>query len=244
MAKEETKNEKLELYIKDNLIDDVELNMLIANVSMKAAKEKYNIGFTSPELVLGFYGVVFNTIMEALLSKRSDYSEYKINIADVFEIGYTNFGDDDESEKIGGFCPYIYNLDNKKKDYSETDITSTSIDRCVQWNSKNIREQVKLIKDISVHAVKKLNDEINVPIGSNEVVFPLFVLIHEQMVSTLTLDMIDKQENEKEFNFISCYDVKVRKEENGTYTFGYKPNVTMKGSVKSDAINSQNLESE
>ena len=242
MAKEKTKNEKLEMYIKENLIDDVELNLLIAEVSKKAAFEKFNIDFTCPELVLGFYGVVFNTIMEVLLSKRSDNSEYKINIADVIEIGYTNFGDDDESEKIGGFCPYIYNLDNKKKDYSEVDVMASSIDRCVQWNSKNIREQSGLIKDVATLAVKNLHDEITVPIGNSEIIFPLFVLIHEQMVSTLTLTMIDENESEKEFNFISCYDVKVRKEEDGKYTFGYKPNVTMKGSVKSDAINSKNME--
>ena len=242
MAKEKTQNEKLEMYIKENLIDDVDLNLLIGDVAGKLAFDKFNIKFTSPELVLGFYGVAFNTIMEVLLSKRSDNSEYKINIADVIEIGYTNFGDDDESEKIGGFCPYIYNLDNKKKDYSEVDITATSVDRCVQWNSKNIREQIELIKEISTLAVKNLHDEIAVPVGNNEVIFPLFILIHEQMISTLTLTMIDQNEQEMDFNFISCYDVKVRKEEDGKYTFGYKPNVTMKGSVKSDAINSKNME--
>lgn len=233
---------KLEMHIKENLIDDVELNMTIAEVSMKLAKEKYNIGFTSPELILGYYSVVFDTIMETLLSKRSDFSEYKINIANIIEIGYTNYGDDDESEKIGGFCPYIYNLDNKKKDYSEVEENSSSLDRCIQWNSKNITEQVKLIKDISVAAVKNLNDIIDVPVDSHEIIMPLFILIHEQMVSTLTLTMIDSGEEEMDFNFVSCYEVKVRKEEGGSYSFGYKPNVTMKGNVKSDAINDANFE--
>ena len=67
MAKEKTKNEKLEMYIKENLIDDVDLNLLIGDVAGKLAFDKFNIRFTSPELVLGFYGVVFSTIMEVLL---------------------------------------------------------------------------------------------------------------------------------------------------------------------------------
>lgn len=239
MAK--TKNEKLELYIRDNLIEDVDLNLKIGEVAIEDAKRRYNIRFTSPELVLGFYGVVWNTFTRTLLSKREKFPEYKINIADVIEIGYTNFGDDGESEKVGSFCPYIYNSDSKKKDYTEVDDNTQSLDRCIQWNSKNIREQVELISDITTDAVKSLNDEISLPAGNREIIVPLFVLIHEAMVTTLTLDMIDSGEEEMEFNFISCYDLKIRKQEDG-YDFKFKPNVTMKGDVKSDAINNGNFE--
>ena len=37
MAKGKTKNEKLEMYIKENLIDDVDLNLLIADVAGKVS---------------------------------------------------------------------------------------------------------------------------------------------------------------------------------------------------------------
>ena len=111
MSKADKENVLLKNWYENTVVEDQEDCINIAGMATKECLRRWNIGIGSddePEMVLGFYSVVFATIIDELRNKRSDASEFAINIADVVEIGYDDSTDDGEQEKQGNFCPYIY----------------------------------------------------------------------------------------------------------------------------------------
>lgn len=228
-------NKLVQRWIDENIVDDVEDNYIIARLASEVIKKKFSSQFKSEELVLAFYGVVFESIMEVLLEKRNEYNSYNINIADRFEVGYTDADENEDMEKMGSFVPYIYDKKCGKKTYDNVEARPT-IEVCTNWLSQNNIDNIEIIKKISTVAVKNLDREINLQLSHWETVIPFFIMIHESMISYLELKQTESGEYEIFINFASCFDVFVRLNEDKEVTIEYCPTITSKLETKSDAI--------
>lgn len=233
MAKE--KNELIQRWADENLRDDIEDNNIVASMAMREISKKFRMVFGSENTVLAFYATVYNSIMEVLLSKREKKSEYDINIADRFVIGYSDAEENDDVEKMGSFVPHIFDLNSSKKSY-DSEETKTTLEACVEWCSRNVNECREVINDISSVALKKLKDDIGLNFDHNEIPIPLFVTIHECLVSYMKLKQKDSGNYEEFINFASCFDIYVRLNEEKDQVIEYSPTVTMKLETKSDSI--------
>lgn len=246
MAKEGTSNEKLEKYIEDIISEDMEENLQIAHLAKEELFRVWKVGFDEEEikqedpdsgakLVLGFYSKVYECIMEKLKEKRqADNPSYGIKIADIVLIGYDDDSDDGESEKIGNFCPYISDIPHKKIE-NNFDPEDSSIERCTQWMTENVKEQRKTITDIATKVVKVVGDDINFFISSPTPVFPMFATIHEQLVEWMKLKRAEEDVSEYMINFCGCFDIYARLTEDGEAVIEYSPNPSQKLETKSDA---------
>lgn len=222
---------KLDQFEADNLNEDVNENMEIGNLAIDAVYKKYKIKFSSPRLVLAYYNKVYGVIKETLLSKRAKNAEYKINVAGIVEIGYTDGDKNEDLEKMGSFVPYIMQLGESTG--LDSEYGDDSLEKCVQWNSKNVKEQKDIINKISVSAVKVCLDELDLTIGNPEIIIPVWVAIHESMVKLMKLKLTESKEFEIMINFAGCYDVYCRKTEDGT-DIEFSPNIEDKLDTKSD----------
>ena len=238
MSKESSMT-KLDQFEADNLNEDVNENIEIANHAIDMVYRKYKIKFSSPRLVLGYYNKVYGVIKETLLSKRAKNSEYRINIANIVEIGYTDGDKNEELEKMGSFVPYIMELNGHTN--NEEEPGENSLEKCVQWNSKNIKEQKKIINEISVNAVKVCSDELDLTIGNPEIIIPVWVTIHEAMVNVMKLKLIDSKSFEIMVNFAGAFDVYCRKTDNGS-DIEFSPMIEDKLDTKSDIKSSSKYE--
>lgn len=237
----DTGNEKIDRWISENVKDDIEDCYEIAKLAYREIKERYNTMFTTNEMTLSFYGVVFQSIMEVLLSKRKDYAEFDINIADRFVVGYSDLGDDEDMEKAGSFVPHIFDLDSGKKTYEDYEGTST-LQACIEWSSQNLTANPEVIKEISTRAVKNLHEILNISLSSETVIIPFFVAIHESLIQYMMLKQRDLGEYETMINFIGCFNIIIRMNEEKEQSIEYAPNVSAKLETKSDNIATSKFE--
>ena len=236
MSKETSgENKFIRRWVNDNIIDDVDDNIKIAQLAIRKLNENFSAGFGSPETVLAFYGVTYESIMEVLKEKREKKSSYNINIAGRFEIGYTDSEENEDMEKMGSFVPYIFDKNSNKKTNKNID-EKKSLEACIEWSSQNLKENPDVIKEISTVALKNLKDKVDLHFGHNEIIIPLFVNIHECLISYLKLKQIENNEYETYINFASCFDVFIRMNEEKEQTVEYCPTITMKLETKSDAM--------
>lgn len=236
MSKENSGESKLiKRWVTDNIVDDIEDNIKIAQLAIRKLNDNFSVGFGSPETVLAFYGVVYDSIIEVLKEKREKKSSYNINIAGRFEIGYTDSEENEDQEKMGSFVPYVFDLNSNKVTNKNVE-DKKSLEACIEWSSQNLKENPEVIKEISTKALTNLKDRIDLHLGHYEIIIPLFVNIHECMISYLKLKQAEADEYETYINFASCFDVFVRRNEEKEQNIEYCPTITMKLETKSDAV--------
>lgn len=226
-------NKKVDEWFKKTVVEDAEDCLSIGNDAMEECRKHWNIGFGNPETVLGFYSTVFGCILDKLVSKREKNSAFAINVADVVEIGFDDSTDDGVSEKVGNFCPYIYDL-GKKMSYDDNPDRS-SIERCTEWASKSITEQRKTLDEIASDSVKHLHEDLNLELAASSAIFPLFCTIHERVVGHMKVKLADINKPEAMINFCNNYDIYARTGENGESIIEYSPKPMQKLAVKSDS---------
>lgn len=222
-------------WIEDNLVDDIEENYDIANLAIVNVAKKFSAHFKTPELVLAFYGKTFDTIMDVLNENRGKHSNFCINMCDRFEIGYTDAEHDEDAEKIGSFVPFIYDCSSGKKTYDNKENLRT-LDVCTSWLSQNCIKQPEIIKTIGSRALKVLGDDICLYLAEQEIVIPIFIIIHESMIGYLTLKLAESDKRRIKINFAGCFDVNVSLDENNNTLIEYSPTIAAKLSTKSDSI--------
>ena len=233
--------EKLELWMEEHVVDDLEENMEIAELCMRALKDKWNVGFRHPETILGFYGIVYQTIIQRLAQERENRSSYGVRIR-TLEIGYDDAEDDGVMTKPGSFCPYIYDIpESELEDAKLIDMEGTSVERCTEWVSNNLKQQPNLMNEIATAAVKNLADN-DIHIAYSVLVFPIFYTIHTEMVQYMKLKREETGDSEKMINFAGAFDVYARLQENGDTLIEYSPVPSDKIGIKSDAMASATKE--
>ena len=234
---------KLAIWMEDHVVDDVDENLEIAELAIRALKDQWNVGFKHPETVLGFYGTVYLTILKRLAQERENRSAYGVRVR-TLEIGYDDAEDDGVMTKPGSFCPYIYDIpESELEDAKLIDMEGTSVERCTEWVSNNLKHQPNIMNEIATQAVKNLAD-IEIHIAYSVLIFPLFYTIHQQMVEYMKLKRVEKGDSEYMINFTGAFEVYARLQENGDTVIEYSPVPSDKLDIKSDAMASATKESE
>ena len=134
---QESNNSKIQTWVDEYIRDDREDNFMIAQIAIEELSKNLKLGFTSPETVLATYGVIYDSIVEVLVSQREKHSSFDINIAGRFEIGYSDADGDADMEKMGSFVPHIFDLDSGKKTYEDNE-NKKSVELCIEWLSQNV----------------------------------------------------------------------------------------------------------
>lgn len=227
--------EKYLSYFNEMCKEDVEDVTTICDVASKEIYEKFKTKFDDPKLLAATFSKIYEAIEAKLKSYQSGengYSDFQINLCDRLVIGYST-NDDDDDEKKGNFMIYLRHMNSNKKTEECDDPTATGEERAVQWNTDNIIDQPKIIAEISVAAVKAASD-IDVRLGSQELVMPIFITTYENIVKYLKVRRKEMDKYELEINFVSCFVIGCRESEEEIDEIYIRPNIQSKLDIKDD----------
>lgn len=233
-------NEKVEEWIHEYLIDDVDINLNIADTAREFVFNQFKVDFTDPETVIAFYATVYDSIVDVINKKREKNSSFALNFCNRFEIGYSD-SDDTENEKQGSLAPYIIQLDAPDDDLSIEKQDGKSGDLAVKWNAVNIKEDPDVIDQIMSVANKRLAT-LNLELQYMDLIPGMFAVIHTTAVKELKTifeenykaDDIDTYE--LRVNVFTSFDAFLQKKEDGTTFIQFKPSVSTKQGTKNDGI--------
>ena len=226
---------KSQAWFEKNINEDEEALIAIGELSNRAISDKFALTLTTPELPIAMYSVIFRSIKDVLKSKEEENSDYSIEIANRVKIGYSNY-DNENAEKNGNFMVFIKHIPGSKVENTrdEEEETNKTIELAAQWNAINITTDIEVIQEIADKAKKNIDDELNTAIGSTELVIPLFITIHESMISYLSLKRVELQECEYEINMAGEFFVGVRENDEGEEEVYFIPPVDLRLAMKDD----------
>ena len=235
--------QKYETYYNENVIEDTEEIETICEVARKQLWERFHLKFgdvtkadpQGAKLTGSCFAIIFDAILSKLEELERTHKDYQINIADRLVIGYSTSEDDDD-EKQGNFMVFLKHLENNKKIDKNFDPGLSPVQRAVEWNSVNIVTQTDTIREINEAAVSLLSQEIEVEIAQPELIMPIFVTIYDALVSFLKIRRNEKDEFEYEINFMNCFKIGVRENEDNLSDVYIIPNIESKLRLKSDAL--------
>lgn len=231
MEKEVTESERWIRYFYDNIYEDQEDIQTIAETANAVIRERFHITLNDHRLTTSAFLKIFEGFINKLQTLQRDYENFQINLANRLAIGFTN-NDNDEDEKSGNFMLFIQHLREATKVESSNDPTVSNIERAVQWNAENVIEQPELIRSLTIEAVKNLRD-IDIQIGNNEIVMPIFITYYESIINFLKIKRREEDSFEKVLNY-SWFFIGAREGEDGRDTIFVRPSINGKLSLKSD----------
>lgn len=227
------KNQLLENWINDNIVEDEESCNTIAEMANKDALAKLNVDI-SPDTCLALYGIVYDEIIKKLASKREDKTEFIINIADVVKIGYDNTVADEDSETQGNFNITMEEVGKKPVFTEDPDLYSA--ERGTQWMHKNVKEQRNIIEGIATASLKELQEQVDVVLAKPELVFPLWCIIHTSMTDYVKVARTEQNSSDFFINFVSRYTVHCQLLADNDVVITYQPSIGGKTDIKSNLI--------
>lgn len=229
-----------EKWFEENVHENQEDLLQVGELAMRSISDKFALTLNKSELVLGIYHKVFEAVRNVLKEKQELYPDYLINIADRVEIGYSNY-DNENAEKNGNFMFSIKHLEGKKMN-SRDDDTDDTIELATQWNAYNITSDIETIQEIAEKAKKMIEDDLDVSLGSSELIMPIFVTIHEALVSFLTIKRVDEQTCEYEINMCGDFAAGVREDEQANEIIYFIPPVDLRLFMKDDLKATKNVD--
>lgn len=234
---EEASNKLLERWYIDTMVEDEEECRTVATMARNEILKSFDIGIT-PEQVLAIYCLTYDEIIKKLMSKREDEpDQFVINIANIVKIGYDNVEDDDESETSGNFNIFIEHVGATPKEAADEENGYTeSIDACVQWMHANFEEQRKIIDSIAAAAIKSLAENVDIEISEPAVIFPIWCTTHQCLVKFVDAKRADVGTSDFFMNFCNALEIHCQLQEDKTVDIVYKPNISEKLNIKSNAI--------
>lgn len=218
-----------------NVREDEEDIEVIGDLARKALYDKLSINILTNDVVMAIYGSIFNVIQSYVKEQQAECSSFQLTIANRFEIGYTNT-DNDDQEKVGNFMVYMKVLENKTMDNEIDEDEERTIELAAQWNAANITSNVETIKEISSRAVKAVSEDVDVELGSLELIIPIFCIIHEQIVAYLKIKRAELNVTEYEINLCNLCFVGAQCDEELNETVYFRPTVSRKRGFKNDKV--------
>lgn len=192
------------------------------------------------------FSKIFDAILEKLRSLEDSYNSYEINICDRLLIGYDT-SDDDDDEKTGNFMIYMRNIASNLGIVNPTgtemeslDSDASSLNRVVVWNGAVVNGS-KVLNDIAISALKKIEEDLEFQLSSPEYIWPIFSTIYEHIINYVKCRITKDQLSDIEINFISCFDIGAMESEDGEPTVYIRPNINSKLMLKNDAKASTSL---
>lgn len=229
-------------YVESITVDNREDLFTIMSTASKRLFQLFNINITIPEQGLAIAAITFETIIDNLKKKEiAGYDNWSVVIAKKLEIGYSSTIDD-EYEKNGGFVPGIKHLYGDNSIDVEAKPDDKTVELCVLWNSMNITTETKFIKQVSVEALKHL-DNIGIKLGSDELIMPIFITIYEIAVEYCKIRRAETKEFMYSINFLSCFTIKAV-ESDGEDVISIEPSISTKLELKSDGLASSKYDEE
>lgn len=232
----ETKIGNYQKYFDTYCVEDREDVILICEIASKIIWERFKAKYDDPKILATVVSVTYEQIKNKLKDLRPKNSEFRINVCDRFEIGYTNDENEDD-EKSGNFMIYIKPLTSVGLDqvYESDDPYAKSAQRAVEWCSKNISENSAILNDIAISTVEALKN-LNINIGISELVFPTFIMVYESLVNYLKVKRSETKEYKEEINFISCFFIAARESVEGEDEIIIRPDIDTKILLKDDSM--------
>ena len=219
-------------YFNEICPDDQDDVLTVCEISSKELFQKFKLKFDDPRTLAAIWAKIFDSSVKYLKGCEETHSEFEINIADRLVIGYDTSTDEDD-EKQGNFCIYIRHLNSDKKDDMTIEPSDKAVERAVQWNTNNIVDKSSTIRDISNNALEYCK-EIDVHLGSAELVMPIFVKTYEALVKFIKIKRSDTDQFEYSINFLSCFTIVCRETEDGDL-IDIVPSITSKLGLKNDS---------
>ena len=230
------KEEKYLSYYDEICVEDEKDVYEICLTASRIIYDKIHLQFDDPKLVGVVFSKTFDAILEELKNSEKDNSSYELNICDRLRIGYTTT-DSDEEEKTGNFMIYINheNADNKYDGLDEKSSDLTIKQLCSQYNTNNTKDNPEAIERIQAIAIDRLK-KIDVLIGGTSIIMPIFCMTYESLVNMLKQKRVASKQFEYEINFLSCFYILARENEEGDSDISIRPNINAKLTIKSDKM--------
>ena len=228
--------ERYEKYFNEICKEDEDDVLTICSTASQIIYEKFKIKFDDPKQVATVFSKTFEAILDFLQSLEKDYSEFKLNVCNRLVVGYSTI-ESDEDEKEGNFMVYIRHLNsiNTQMDNDSDNANLKALELAVQWNTDNILDQPKIIKDISAKAEEKCK-KIDIYLSSSELIMPIFITTYENIVNYVKIKRKELDKFEYEVNFASIFFIGAREAENDLADIYIRPNIESKLKLKNDAI--------
>lgn len=179
-----------------------------------------------------FYSTWHN-VLDFLESKVKNYTDYKLDIAGLIEVGFCNGQDDDESEQ-GNFVPTIEHKSSKVPLTLKEDEKS-QVSPSVEFNSRMITQNPDAIRVIAEKVREFFDKECDLLLPSSETVFPIFGYIYNSLVVYVTLRRKELDEFNYKIDFLNCFNIIAMFAQDGGTEIGFEPKQMQKLSIKSDA---------
>ena len=228
--------ERYEKYFDEICKEDIDEVLTISSTASQIIYEKFKIKLDDPKETAVIFSKTFEAILDFLQNLEKDYSEFKINLCNRFVVGYTTI-ESEEDEKEGNFMVYIRHLNslNTSMDNDSDNESLKATELAVQWNTDNILDQPKIIKDIASRAYEKLK-KLDMYLVSSEVIMPIFITTYENIINYLKIRRKELDKFEYEINFASIFYIGARESEDDTADIYIRPNIESKLKLKNDAI--------
>ena len=234
--------EKYIKYFEEFVTEDKEDVITICEAASKIIYDRFKLKLNA-ELLATIYSSTYYSILGELKELEKEYKDvgFHINIADRLEIGYSTTSDEDD-EKQGNFQIYVRHLNSTKKNDDIADEDARTEERAVIWNATNIKEQPELLKKIAIRAKNDLEKNLEIVIGSSELILPMFISTYEALIVYLTTKRRELDEFAYEINFCSCFEIGARETEDDLDEIYVTPSIASKLTLKDDASASAKFE--
>lgn len=223
-----------EAWVDEFVVNDKEDMMIIGGMTSRELIDKFKLNIT-PAAAIAIYGITFETILDYLKKKQeAHFSSFQINVCNVISISYNN-QEDDESEKLGNFMPFIQQIADGP--IPDTGISGTkTIELCAAWNTSHISEEPEVLSEIQNMAVRNLNDRLAMRTASSDLIMPIFCTFHENLISYIKMKRVDMQATSYLLDVAGIYKVSVSEADDATEIIEYPPLVYTKKTMKDDSM--------
>lgn len=233
---EENKVEKYLTYFNETVHENEEDIITICEAASVKIWDQIRIKFGKKADDAKLIGVMFAKTYDAIiktlqgLEGKKNYEE--INFCDRFVISVSTT-EDEESEKLGNFMISITDTGKIHKDIEMDDADEDKKSRAVFWNTQNVKENPEIIREISMEAIKKLN-EIDVFLEAYEFIPPFFSIVYDSIINYIKVKRREKDAYEFEVYFMSCFYIGARESDDGVDDIYIRPNIESKLGLKND----------
>jgi hypothetical protein len=226
--------EKYETYFNEICTEDVEDVLMICTTASKRLWDLFKIKVDDPKMIAVIFSKTYETVLKELANLEKEYDNYQITFCDRFVIGYTT-DENENDEKEGNFMIKIDHL-NVIPTIDDYDPQLSNRERCVQWNTDNIKkqpEELKKIASMTTEALRKL--DINAL--ADEIIIPIFVTVYETIIEVMKIRRKEEDKFEFEINFCSCFYITViEQEDQDNDIINIRSNIHGKLMLKNDAM--------
>ena len=222
-------------WFEENVHENREDLIKIAEQAKKHLHETLSIGVEKGESIIAMYHQVFETICNTLKDFESKCTDSEIDVASLFKIGFDTTENDDD-EKQGNFMVYIRHMDNHNALALLDEDEKKTLNLCAMWNATNIKLNPEVMKDVASEALKAIESKLQMKLSNQEVVIPIFGVTHACIIEYVKAQRVGRKLSEFEVTVTDLYTVGCMINDDGEEEIYFDPSISMKLKFKNDAL--------